>query len=191
MADLGVEVTIIEVNEDILLTEIKEVRELIKDHLESQNIKVLTNSKITKVSETKVLLDNYDDVSFDTLLIATGRQPNSTIAQSLNLEMDGKFIQVDDHYQTSQPHIYAIGDLVKGYQLAHAASAHGIHVVETIADLNPLPVRPEDIARCIYTRLEAPSVGLSESQAKEAGCYTIYFSRECESNCKRGSRRVY
>ena len=36
--------------------------------------------------------------------------------------MDGKFVQVDEHYQTTINHVYAIGDLVKGYQLAHSAS---------------------------------------------------------------------
>ena len=45
--------------------------------------------------------------------------------------MDGKFVQVDEHYQTTINHVYAIGDLVKGYQLAHS-SAHGLHVVETL-----------------------------------------------------------
>ena len=83
--------------------------------------------------------------------------------------MDGKFFKVNEHYETSQKHVYAIGDLIKGYQLAHAASAHGIHVVETIMNKQPSLVRQEDITRCIYTRLEAASVGLSEAQAKEAG----------------------
>ena len=91
------------------------------------------------------------------------------MAKDLNLEMDGKFFKVDDHYQTSQKHVYAIGDLVKGYQLAHAASAHGIHVAEILAGEHPPLVRQENITRCIYTRLEAASIGLSEEQAKEAG----------------------
>ena len=52
--------------------------------------------------------------------------------------------KVDDHYQTSQKHVYAIGDLVKGYQLAHAASAHGIHVAETLAGEHPPLVRQRE-----------------------------------------------
>ena len=47
--------------------------------------------------------------------------------------MDGKFVQVDEHYQTTINHVYAIGDLVKAINL-HSASAHGLHVVETLAD---------------------------------------------------------
>ena len=138
MADLGVNVTIVEVADDILLTEIDDTRELLKSHLENQDINIITKAKIKTIDQTKIVLD-------------------------------GKFFKVDDHYQTSQKHVYAIGDLVKGYQLAHAASAHGIHVAEILAGEHPPLVRQENITRCIYTRLEAASIGLSEEQAKEAG----------------------
>lgn len=184
MADLGVEVTMIEVNEDILLTEIEEVRELLKDHLKNQSIRILTGAKISKVTTSKVILDNHEDVSFDTLLVATGRQPNIKVAEDLDIDMDGKFVQVDEHYQTTINHVYAIGDLVKGYQLAHSASSHGLHVVETLAGLKPTPVSPNNITRCIYTRLEAASVGLSESQAKEAGYDVSVTQSSFQGNAK-------
>lgn len=184
MADLGVEVTMIEVNEDILLTEIEEVRELLKDHLKNQSIRILTGAKISKVTTSKVILDNHEDVSFDTLLVATGRQPNIKVAEDLDIDMDGKFVQVDEHYQTTINHVYAIGDLVKGYQLAHSASSHGLHVVETLAGLKPPPVFPNNITRCIYTRLEVASVGLSESQAKEAGYDVSVTQSSFQGNAK-------
>ena len=184
MADLGVKVTMIEVNEDILLTEIEEVRELLKDHLKNQSIRILTGAKISKVTTSKVILDNHEDVSFDTLLVATGRQPNIKVAEDLDIDMDGKFVQVDEHYQTTINHVYAIGDLVKGYQLAHSASSHGLHVVETLAGLKPTPVSPNNITRCIYTRLEAASVGLSESQAKEAGYDVSVTHSSFQGNAK-------
>ncbi|ANZ34362.1 dihydrolipoyl dehydrogenase [Staphylococcus carnosus] len=184
MADLGVEVTMIEVNEDILLTEIEEVRELLKDHLKNQSIRILTGAKISKVTTSKVILDNHEDVSFDTLLVATGRQPNIKVVEDLDIDMDGKFVQIDEHYQTTINHVYAIGDLVKGYQLAHSASSHGLHVVETLAGLKPTPVSPNNITRCIYTRLEAASVGLSESQAKEAGYDVSVTQSSFQGNAK-------
>ena len=102
MADLGVRVTIIEVADDILLTEINETREMLKAHLDNQGIKILTKAKIKQVKESKIILDGQDDVSFDTLLVATGRQPNTQVAKDLNLEMDGKFFKVNEHYETSQ-----------------------------------------------------------------------------------------
>ncbi|OMG44571.1 hypothetical protein BK140_36895, partial [Paenibacillus macerans] len=70
MADLGVRVTIIEVADDILLTEINETREMLKAHLDNQGIKILTKAKIKQVKESKIILDGQDDVSFDTLLVA-------------------------------------------------------------------------------------------------------------------------
>lgn len=97
MADLGVKVTIVEVADDILLTEIDDTRELLKAHLENQGINIITKAKIKTVDKTKIVLDGQDDVSFDTLLVATGRQPNTQVAKDLNLEMDGKFFKVDDH----------------------------------------------------------------------------------------------
>ena len=81
MADLGVRVTIIEVADDILLTEINETREMLKAHLDNQGIKILTKAKIKQVKESKIILDGQDDVSFDTLLVATGRQPNTQVAK--------------------------------------------------------------------------------------------------------------
>jgi len=83
MADLGVDVTIVEVANDILLTEIEEVRELLKSHLDQQGIKMITNAKINNVSKSKVVLNN-EEVEFDTLLIAVGRQPNTQITQELH-----------------------------------------------------------------------------------------------------------
>ena len=113
----------IEVNEDILLTEIEEVRELLKDHLKNQSIRILTGAKISKVTTSKVILDNHEDVSFDTLLVATGRQPNIKVAEDLDIDMDGKFVQVDEHYQTTINHVYAIGDLVRAINL-HIQRVH-------------------------------------------------------------------
>ena len=98
--------------------------------------------------------------------------------------MDGKFIKVNQHYQTSHPHIYAIGDLVKGYQLAHAASAHGIHVAEYLASEDPQAVRQEDIPRFIYTRLESASVGLSEREALEQGYEVEVSTAGFQGNAK-------
>ena len=93
MADLGVKVTIVEVADDILLTEIDDTRELLKAHLENQGINIITKAKIKTVDKTKIVLDGQDDVSFDTLLVATGRQPNTQVAKDLNLEMDGNSLK--------------------------------------------------------------------------------------------------
>ena len=100
--------------------------------------------------------------------------------------MEDKTIKVNEFNETSVPHVYAIGDLVAGYQLAHTASAHGAVVAEKIAGLNPDPVKQEDIPRCIYTRVESASIGLSEAQAIAQG----YDVKVTQSNFKEAPKAL-
>lgn len=86
MADLGVKVTIIEVADDILLTETKEIRSVLKEHLDSQDITILTQCTIDKVTQDHIQLKDQKDINFDTLLVATGRKPNLQVINKLNIE---------------------------------------------------------------------------------------------------------
>lgn len=172
MADLGVDVTILEKGDNILSSEIEEIHTHLSSYLKQQGVQIITNSETKKVNATTLEIDGKDgpkEIPYETLLFATGRQPNVHVAKALKLEQDGKCLQVNEHYETSYPHVYAIGDLVPGYQLAHTASAHGKYVAEHIAGEHPEAINQEDIPRCIYTRLESASVGLSALQAQEAG----------------------
>lgn len=172
MADLDVDVTILEKGDSILSSEIKEIRDHLSTYLKQQGVNIITNSETKKVNAKTLEIDGKDgpkEIPYETLLFATGRQPNVHVAKALNLEQNGKCLQVNEHYETSYAHVYAIGDLVPGYQLAHTASAHGKYVAEYIAGKQLETINQEDIPRCIYTRLESASVGLSELQAQEAG----------------------
>ncbi|GAH01221.1 unnamed protein product, partial [marine sediment metagenome] len=81
---------------------------------------------------------------------------------------EGK-IKVDGFYRTSVDGVYAIGDIVSGPALAHAASAEGIVCVEKIAGMNPEPINYNNIPGCTYTSPEVASVGYTEKAAREAG----------------------
>ncbi|MEY2192092.1 dihydrolipoyl dehydrogenase [Neobacillus sp. BF23-41] len=170
MAPLGTKVTIIEVAPDILLTEDLDARKIIKKQLQKKNIQTIIKAKIQEVQKGKVILADQE-ISFDTLLVATGRKPNIEVAQELNLKMDvsNKFVAVNDDYETSKKHVYAVGDLVGGYQLAHAASAEGLIAVHAMNGDHPQPLDQTEIPRCVYTHLEIASFGLNEEQAKNAG----------------------
>lgn len=169
MADLNVNVTILESGEDILKSEDDDVQAVIRRLLDEQQVKIIPNARVYKVDKDYIYLENNEQLEYGTLLFATGRRPNVKAFEELNLEKDGHTIKTDEYNETSIPHIYAIGDLVAGYQLAHTASAQGIMVAEKIAGLNPSPVKQEDIPRCVYTRVESASIGLSEEQANELG----------------------
>src|SRR5699024_10180602 len=84
-AMLGSRVTIIEAASDILLTEEEEVRAALKDHLESQGIHIVTQADIKEVQDGKVISTD-DTLAYDTLLVATGRTPNTGVAANLNLK---------------------------------------------------------------------------------------------------------
>ncbi|WP_020008144.1 dihydrolipoyl dehydrogenase [Salinicoccus albus] len=176
-AMLGSSVTIIEAAADILLTEEEEVSAALKDHLESQGVHIVTQADIKEVQDGKVLSTD-DTFSYDTLLVATGRTPNTEAAANLNLKTgpDDKSIEVDDYYETSEQNIYAIGDLIGRYQLAHAASAEGIAAVDAMTGKGRPKLNQTDIPRCIYTALEAASIGLSEAEAEQAG-FNVSVSR--------------
>lgn len=170
MAALGTRVTIVEVADDILLTEDVDARQIVKQYLKQQKIDILTKAEIKEVGDGKVSLHNRE-IPFDRLLVATGRKPVSKLAQDLKLKMDetNTFVEVDDMYETSKPHVYAIGDLIGGWQLAHAASAEGIVVAHKLANKQVSRIDETNVTRCVYTFPEIASIGLSEKQAQEAG----------------------
>lgn len=169
MATLGVEVTIIEVATDILLTEDVDVRQLMKEKLQHLKVTVKTAIEIFEVTANTVKTA-VGDIAYDELLIATGRKANVAIAQQLSLALENnRFIKVDAHYQTSLPGVYAIGDAIGGLMLAHVASAEGIHVATHLYSDVAVPVHTAMIPKCIYTNPEVASFGLTEEQAKQLG----------------------
>ncbi len=86
-----------------------------------------------------------------------------------SIKIENGAIQVNEYMQTAESHIYAIGDVVGGYQLAHVASHEGIVAIEHMAGKNPDPIRSQFIPRCTYSRPEVGSIGLTEEEAKEQG----------------------
>jgi len=106
------------------------------------------------------------------LLVAVGRKTN---AESLGLEntkvqaTDRGIIQVDGHYQTDEPGVYAAGDIVGGYWLAHAAGHEGITAVEHMAGEDPMELDQDLVPRVTFCRPEVASFGLSKGQAEEQG----------------------
>ena len=103
-------------------------------------------------------------------MCAIGRCPNTEglFGEGVELEMERGRIVVDEDFKTSIEGVYAIGDLVKGMQLAHLASAQGVCVVEKIAGEEP-SIDISTVPGCVYTDPEIASVGVTEDEAKERG----------------------
>lgn len=104
----------------------------------------------------------------DTLLVAVGRKPNLAGLDELGLAMDGPFVRVNEYLETSISGIYAIGDLIGGWQLAHVASAEGLTAARNACG-ERVRMHHKAVPRCIYTHPEVASVGLSEAEAKAQG----------------------
>lgn len=107
----------------------------------------------------------------DYVLVSIGRK---AYTEGLNADAAGVkisergLVEVNDHLQTSVPHIYAIGDVVKGAMLAHKAEEEGVFVAETIAGQKP-HINYLLIPGVVYTWPEVAAVGYTEEQLKEKG----------------------
>ncbi|HKA49316.1 MAG TPA: FAD-dependent oxidoreductase, partial [Candidatus Dormibacteraeota bacterium] len=112
------------------------------------------------------------NVSADQLLVAVGRGPNSRGIglEAAGVEVDQRgFVKVDEWMRTSAPGVWAIGDVVGGYLLAHAAAHEGVVAAEDIAGKRLQPMEQELVTRCTYSTPEIASVGLTEAEARERG----------------------
>lgn len=168
----GTNVTIVEASERLIPMEDEEASQLLQTYLEKKGIQVFTNTLLKQVeqhADQKVLhvQSQNEMLTLETqqLLMAVGRKPNLSANQAFPLEQDGPFLKVNAHLQTSVPTIYAIGDVIGGYQLAHVASAEGLNCIDNILG----HVKKMDysvIPRCIYTNLQIASVGATEVDLK-------------------------
>ncbi len=116
--------------------------------------------------------DRRSDVESDVILVAVGRRPLTDgigLESISGLTLERGYVIVDDHMRTGVEHLYAIGDIVPGFQLAHVASHEAVVAVETIAGRDPEPVRMEHMPRVTFCRPQIASVGIGEAQAAEQG----------------------
>ncbi|NIH82243.1 dihydrolipoyl dehydrogenase [Amycolatopsis viridis] len=169
----GAEVTIIEALPSLVPLEDPAIGRQLQRAFRKRGIGFRTGTRFSSVQQTGdgvlVSLENGDTIPADLVLVAVGRGPVSAGLgyEENGIELDRGWVATDERLRTSVPHVYAVGDLVAGLQLAHRGFAHGIFVAEEIAGLNPPPVEDHTIPRVTYCEPEIASVGLTESQARE------------------------
>jgi dihydrolipoyl dehydrogenase len=116
--------------------------------------------------------DKREEVECDLILVAVGRRPLTDgigLEQIDGVELERGYVKVDEFMRTGVPHLYAIGDMVPGFALAHVASHEAVVAVETIAGRDPEPVRMDLMPRVTFCRPQIGSVGMTEAEAREAG----------------------
>ncbi|MGD6834816.1 dihydrolipoyl dehydrogenase [Sutcliffiella halmapala] len=178
--DFGVEVTVLEYADRVLPTEDKEVSKEMQRLLKKRGIKVVTSAKVLpetleKAADSVTIKAEHkgEEKSFtaEKMLVSVGRQANveGIGLENTDIQVEKGFIKTNDMFQTKESHIYAIGDVIGGLQLAHVASHEGIVAVEHIANENPAPIDYSMISKCVYSSPEVASVGYTEEEAKEKG----------------------
>jgi dihydrolipoamide dehydrogenase len=174
-SQLGVKVTLLEGLDRLVPLEDEDISKEMLSAFKKAGIDCRLGVKVKGAKKAR------DGVSVDTeqgevwarqLLVAVGRAPRS---KDIGLEQVGVgthpngFIKVDEWMRTSAESIHAIGDVVGGYLLAHAASHEGIVAAEDIAGERLAPMEQELVTRCTYSHPQIASVGLTEKQAQDKG----------------------
>jgi pyruvate/2-oxoglutarate dehydrogenase complex dihydrolipoamide dehydrogenase (E3) component len=180
-ARLGVQVTILQRPHTILEREDPDASELLVKRLEAEGVTIMTGAQARVAARhgdtTRVWVDiegvgTRHPIDCKMILAAAGRLPN---IEELGLEAAGvafteKGVTVNEHLQTSQPHIYAAGDVAGPYLFTHVADSHARTVVRNIL-LPWWKSKREDsvIPWCTYTSPEVARVGLNEREAERKG----------------------
>ena len=168
---LGVNVTIVEIADQLMPGMDKEIARRLDLAFVKSGIKVLKKDKVISVDNSlKVSVKLAGGMSMDCnkVLLCVGRSPN---IDGLNLEEAGVdiekgFVRVDNKLRTSIPHIYAIGDVTAGYPLAHVATYEGVLAADNIAGKNRV-ADYSAVPSAVFTHPEIATVGLSIDKARE------------------------
>lgn len=176
---LGTKVTVIEMLDNILPIEDKEVSELLEKNFKKRGITIHTKTSVEKAEvkgkKVEVTINRNGEksvISADKVLSAIGVSGNISGfgLEELGVEIYKNHVKVDKTtYKTNIEGIYAIGDVIGPPWLAHVASAEGIHCIEVIAGHHPVPVDYDNIPGCTYCQPQVASIGMTEQKAREAG----------------------
>jgi len=174
-SSLGSRVTVVEMTGDLLPGVDRDLVRPLLSRLKSQFQDIYLNTQVTscKLEENQITTEfegpgDIESANYDRVLVAVGRKPNSMDLglESTQINTDDRgFIKVDKRYQTNEPSIFAIGDVIGGSMLAHKASAEGKTVVGILAGEEPSP-KMRCVPAVVFTDPEIAWCGLTETEAQ-------------------------
>ncbi len=193
--DFGVHVTVVEQGERILATEDEAVVNELKKQFAKRGISIIEKATLRpetvekKAGMITVGLETDGEtmkISAEKLLVSIGRTANieGIGLENTNIEIKDGAIAVNRYYQTKEPHIYAIGDVIGGMQLAHVAAYEGMIAIDHLLGNDPELLERNRVPRCIYTKPEIASVGLSEEEAIRQGLSVKVRTFPFQANAK-------
>jgi len=179
---LGTKITMVELLPRCVPLEDEEISRLMERELKKKKINLILEDSVKEVRKeggrVTAILDKGEPITTDKILVSVGRAFN---VQDIGLEDLGVklaergHIQVNERMETSVPGIYAIGDVIGGYMLAHVASAEGIVAADNAAGINRL-INYKAVPGAVFTDPENASVGLKEQEALDNG-YNVKIGR--------------
>ncbi|ALJ20451.1 dihydrolipoyl dehydrogenase [Microbacterium sp. No. 7] len=188
---LGAEVTIVEAAPRLVPAEDPALSKALERAFRKRGIATRLGARFSAADAADdavtVTLDSGASLRADYLLVAVGRGPATSGLglEEAGIAVDRGWVTVDERLQTSVPHVWAVGDIVPGLQLAHRGFQQGIFVAEQIAGLDPVPVPESTIPRVTYCSPELASVGLTEQQARDAhGDRVVAYEYSLAGNAK-------
>ncbi len=172
---MGAEVTLIEALDRLVPLEDEEVSAALLQAFRRAGVDCRVGVRVegAKAGGKGVTVRLQDgEVHAEQLLVAVGRGPNSRDIglERAGVEVDERgFVRVDEWMRTSAEGVWAIGDVVGGFQLAHAAAHEGVVAAEDLSGQRRVPMEQDLVTRCTYSTPEIASVGLTEAQARQRG----------------------
>jgi pyruvate/2-oxoglutarate dehydrogenase complex dihydrolipoamide dehydrogenase (E3) component len=184
----GSEVTMLEVMPQILIREDRDAAKLIEAALIRDGVRIVTSCNIQRVERRgtdKVLVTNHgagaEEIAADEVLIGAGRAP---AIDGLNLEAAGveydraAGVKVNDYLQTTNPHIYAAGDVASPYKFTHVADATARIVIRNALFFGRTKASAMIVPWCTYTDPEIAHVGMYAQEAERRGLKVTTFTQE-------------
>ena len=175
---MGVDVTVVEIMDQVMPVEDTEISKVAQKQLEKYGIKFRLATKVTKlnrqadsVTATLEAAGKTETITVDRVITAAGVVANveNLGLETLGVKMEKGCIVNDGYGRTNIAGIYAIGDVAGPPMLAHKAEHEGVICIETIKGLNTHAMKKDQIPGCTYCHPQVASVGLTEAKAKAAG----------------------
>lgn len=177
-SSLGVQVTVVEMLNQILPPEDTEVANELEKIFKKKGMTIKTSTKVEEIkkngktaSANLVTGTEVDKWSGDTVLFAIGVIANTSNIglEAAGITTDRGFVKTDSFMRTNVPNHFAIGDIVGVPQLAHKASHEGIVASEAACGILKHPMKYDNIPGCTYCQPQVASIGLTERAVKEKG----------------------